>query len=186
MSFVVSQLNNKPLIDALLSAHPARPNTRKVLAIGHSLGGTASFAAANNDSRIHGAINFDGQFVEPFQSQPYRKPGMLVGRPDHEASDPTWDATWPYLRGKKAELHINGTQHGTFEDFPTLIPLFNLPDAAKQALVPLLGTISWQDMDRDMNSAVAVFVDLVFRGEARPLAEIETKYPNITIVRSDI
>lgn len=173
-------------MDALLSAHPARPNTRKMIAIGHSIGGTASFAAANNDSRIHGAGDFDGRFVEPFQSQPYHKPGMLVGRPDHKANDPTWDEGWPYLRGKKAELRINGTQHGTFEDFPTLVPVFNLPDAAKQALVPLLGTISWQDMDRDMNGVVAAFVDLVFRGENHELAEIETKYPNITIVRADV
>lgn len=124
--------------------------------------------------------------MEPIQSQGLDKPAMLVGRPGHEVIDDTWDIMWPNLRNKKVELYVNNTQHGTYEDFPTLLALLDLPDAVKQALVPLLGTISWNDMDRSVNGALSAFADLLFRGKTEPLKHIGHHYPNIAIVRSSL
>lgn len=186
ISFVVSQLRNSTIMQPLLKNYPGRMDLSRLVAHGHSLGGTASIAAARTDKAILGAVDMDGQFVEPIQSQEIFKPTMLFGHTGHDLGDPTWDQAWPHIKGKKIQLSINGTTHGSFEDLLRLTAQLDLPDALKEALKQELGTITWQDMDRDVNGGLMAFFDLVFSGRSADLKGINGRFPNITITRTSL
>ncbi|CEJ88397.1 hypothetical protein VHEMI04710 [[Torrubiella] hemipterigena] len=186
ISFVVRQLRNHTLIHPLLKNYPGRMDLSRLVAHGHSLGGMASIAAARTDKAILGAVDLDGQFVEPIQSQEISKPTLLFGHEGHDLGDPTWDQAWPHITGKKIQLSINGTTHGSFEDLLRLMAQLDLPDAVREALKQEIGSISWQDMDRDVNGGLMAFFDLVFNGKSSPLTGINSRYPNITVTRTNL
>lgn len=168
----------------LLEDYPGSLDLNRLVAFGHSLGGTTSASAARREKKILGGADLDGQFVNPIMSQGLDKPFMLMGVKDHAGHDDTWNIIWPKLQGKKVQLEINGTTHGTFEDLPTLVPLMNLPPQTQGPIAMLLGTVTWQDAHKSIEGGLIAFFNLVLYGKSKELKEIEQKFPNITIARS--
>ncbi|GJN86218.1 hypothetical protein PLIIFM63780_009797 [Purpureocillium lilacinum] len=87
-----------------------------------------------------------------------KRPGPLVqlGRPNHRAEDPTWNATWPILNGgggninssscaggPVVELSVAGTAHAAFTDRPLLLLAAGsgLSDAQRGVAAQLVGTM---------------------------------------------
>lgn len=185
ISFLVDQLHNKTLIGSLLRRYPGALDLNHIAVIGHSIGGTAAAAVAAYDIRVLGGANLDGRLVNPILSSGLSKPFLQLGRQNHTAEDPTWNQFWPHLKGKKSELAIADTQHGTFEDFLPLLALLNLPSEIEKVVQDNLGRITPKEMDSAINSALSAFFDLIFHGNATPLKNIN-RTPKISVLRSSL
>lgn len=140
---------------------------------------------AASDVRILGGANLDGRLVNPVLSSGLSKPFLQLGRQNHTSEDPTWNQFWPHLRGKKSELAIADTQHGTFEDFLPLLSLLNLPSEVEKVIQENLGRITPKEMDAAVNSVLSAFFDLIFQGNATPLKNIN-RTPKISVLRSSL
>jgi dienelactone hydrolase len=116
----------------------------RVAAVGHSLGGAASLAAAYHDDRVLAAINFDGRIIdEDLLANGIDKPTMIV----FDDFEPPYDYLndvgmtvanfWeefqvsnypPILREGSAPFHVvqvEGVEHqGLYTDLPFLAPMF--------------------------------------------------------------
>ncbi|OBT99953.1 hypothetical protein VE01_01826 [Pseudogymnoascus verrucosus] len=158
-SFVIDQLSNATAIAKLLPQRGARPfPTDRVAMLGHSLGGVAAVIAASQDTRIRGAINMDGTFLES-PSSGVSQPVLLMS---HGMADESWPATWPLLKGPKLWVDIANTTHQTFSDVPTLL------QAAGQdptALADVLGTIAPDEMRQILVAYTTAWMNGVFAGK---------------------
>ena len=176
-SFIVDQLSNATAMGELLPKRgPRALSPGRVAAMGHSLGGVTAVLAAGKDTRIRGAINWDGTFLDQ-PSSGVSQPVLLMS---HGMADPSWWATWPLLKGPKLWLNVANTTHETFSDVPTL-----LQSAGQDAtgLNGLLGTIEPAKMLKIlveystawMSGAFAGRLEWPLRGAGKPseFAELE-------------
>jgi dienelactone hydrolase len=67
--------------------------------LGQYLGGAAAIIAASQDSRIRGAINWDGTLFGSLPPSGLYKPIMFMG--EANGTDVSWVAAWPQLKGPK-------------------------------------------------------------------------------------
>ena len=146
----------------MLKGLPGSVDKSKIVTLGHSLGGASAAVAILSDRRICGGMDMDGQIFEPALSQGLNKPFFLVGRPNHNEEDATWNKFFANLRGSKKMITINGTVHGSFTDFPQLIQALNLPASASKAVQPLIGTVNPSDFENSLAKTVASFVKACF------------------------
>jgi hypothetical protein len=138
---------------------------------------------ATSDSRVSGAIDFDGQVSPPFRGET-SKPMMLAGRPGHSLQDATWNATWPYLVGPKAEVTLNETTHASFTDLPALVGLLGLPDNVRGQLGQVLGQIDPATLDQALTGLVSAFAEVAFVGAAKGLRDLQRQFSEIEVLRS--
>lgn len=140
VSFIIDQLGNATAVAELLPQRGSREFcTDRVGMLGHSLGGATAVHAAGQDSRIRGAINWDGSFFGSVPPSGLFTPVLLVSEELGNITDPTWDALWRQLNGPKLWLEVANTTHMSFSDALLLL------QAAGQdttAFGDLLGTIA--------------------------------------------
>ena len=177
-SFVLDQLRNTTAMVSLLPHRgPRLFRTGRVAMLGHSLGGVSAVIAAAQDTRLRGAINWDGTFLE-FPS-PLPQPVLLMS---HGMSDASWPAAWPLLKGPKLWVDVANTTHETFSDVPTLLQAAGQDTAA---LAGLLGTIDPGKMVRILVAYTTAWMEGVFRREeGGPLLEGQEpgRFPEVSIV----
>lgn len=183
---MLDQLHDRAVRDPLLANFPGGIALDKTVVIGHSLGGAAAAAVARSDRRVLGGVDLDGQLADPTKSLGLAKPFLLAGRPGHSAEDATWNAFWPRLRGPRMELAINGTQHGSFTDRPTLLSAFDFPAPARQALQSVLGSIDAKRMDVVLNGVLVRFFDLAMYGRDGPLRALARAFGEVNVTRSHL
>ncbi|MEU5164481.1 alpha/beta hydrolase [Streptomyces sp. NPDC020875] len=125
------------LLDRLTSRQPVWKHAgmidrKRIGMAGHSIGGASAATTMAGDRRVLAGINMDGAFWEDLP------PGGLNGRAfmmmgtDDEVHRPggidtTWDQMWPTLDGWKRWVTVEGSDHGSFSDFPLIQGHFGLP-----------------------------------------------------------
>ncbi|KFY36794.1 hypothetical protein V495_07605 [Pseudogymnoascus sp. VKM F-4514 (FW-929)] len=180
-SFVIDQLSNATAIAELLPHRRPRPfPTDRVAMLGHSLGGVAAVIAAGQDTRIRGAINWDGTFLEsPLEVS---QPVLLMS---HGMADESWPETWPLLKGPKLWVDIANTTHVAFSDVPTLLQAAG-QDATE--LAGLMGTIAPDEMVRILVAYTTAWMNGAFAGkEGGPLlhGQEPCKFQEASVVMKD-
>jgi dienelactone hydrolase len=181
-SFIVDQLSNATAMGELLPQRGARKfQTDRVAMLGHSLGGSSAVLASSRDSRIRGAINWDGTIFGSLPSARMSQPVLLVASP--RQPDPSWATWWSLLDGPKLWLDVANSTHPSFVDFGILL------EAAGQDLAPfagLLGTIPPTHLIQLMVSYTTAWMNGVFTGKVGgPLLEGKEpeRFPEVSIVR---
>ena len=160
-------------------------NATRAAFYGHSLGGATAAATMFNDSRIVGGLDMDGAIYGPVVQRGLDRPFVLFGRPNHEATDPTWDAFWPNLCGERFELALNGSQHGTFTDLPYVADLEGLRNQLPPGAVDsLLGTIDGKRAFEIVSQYVIRFMDHVLKDRGlKGFQKPDPAFPEVSIVR---
>ncbi|KAH8892644.1 alpha/beta-hydrolase [Thozetella sp. PMI_491] len=161
----------------------SRLDLNRVAMAGHSIGGsTAAAAMLSEPGRIRAGIDLDGQISHPVLDIGLDQPFMLVGRPNHTAEDPTWDAFWKQLsmRGApRALLAVNGTQHGSFTDVPTLLTAVGLSSSVTGPLGEILrgqfGAIDWTRVQGILSRVIVAFLEFTFSDGARVAPVLTSK-----------
>ncbi|RGP71698.1 platelet-activating factor acetylhydrolase [Fusarium longipes] len=162
ISFVISQVSQASFRKTALKGLPGVVDTKKIFALGHSLGGASAAVAALSDKRIRGGADLDGQIFEPALSKGLSKPFYLIGRPNHSEEDKTWKKFYSKLRGPKDEVAIKGTVHGSFTDFPQLIQALGLPESARQVVQQLTGEVDADYFEKFLSKKIVSYMGASF------------------------
>ncbi|MFJ7248051.1 alpha/beta hydrolase family protein [Kitasatospora sp. NPDC098652] len=161
-SFVVDQLTDRP--------HPAWRYARmidrdRIGMAGHSAGGAASVPALVTDDRIRAGVDLDGSMdYEVPESGIGGKPYLMIGHPLPGAEDASWTDSWPRLDGWKRWLTVDGTDHGSFTDYPLFLKALGAPQ-------PPETTITGQRAVELTRRYVGAFFDLQLKGIDQPLLD---------------
>ncbi|OBS17643.1 hypothetical protein FPOA_09379 [Fusarium poae] len=167
ISFVISKVLQPSFRRKTLKDLPGTVDSKKIVAIGHSLGGASAAVAILSDNRIRGGIDLDGQIFEPALSKGLDKTFFLIGRPNHSEEDPTWKKFYTKLRGPKKEISINGTVHGSFTDYPQLIQALDLPASTKKTVQQLVGDVDANSLEKFLSETFASFMAISFRSASK-------------------
>jgi predicted dienelactone hydrolase len=182
-SFIIDQLNNATAVAELLPQRgPREFCTNRVGMLGHSLGGSAAVHAAGTDSRIRGAIDWDGSIFGSLPSSGLSAPVLLVSEPLGNSSNPTWDALWPQLNGPKLLLEVANTTHMSFSDASVLLQAAGQDTAA---FGDLLGTIAPAELVELLVAYTTAWMEGVFTDKVGgPLLEGKEpdRFPETRIV----
>jgi dienelactone hydrolase len=180
-SFIIDQLSNATAMAEILPHRGPRPfPTDRIAMLGHSLGGAAAVIASGQDARIRGAIDWDGTLFGSLPPEGLSKPVLYVS--EANATDPSWVAAWPHLKGPKLWIEIANTTHESFSDAGTLVKAAGMDLAALEGL---LGTIDPGELVGILAAYTKVWMDGVF-GEKVSSALLEWKgmgrFPEVEIV----
>jgi dienelactone hydrolase len=181
-SFFIDQLKNKTAMGQLIPKRGPKPfETKRVAMFGHSLGGVSSVIAAGQDSRIRGAINWDGTFFKLPTGKGTSQPVLLMS---HGMADDSWPEAWPLLTGPKLWVDIADTKHQTFSDIPTLLESAGQDPAS---LGEVLGTIPPANMVKILATYTTAWMNGVFKKKIGGLllsGDEPNPFPRVTTVRS--
>ncbi|KAH8722862.1 PAF acetylhydrolase family protein [Phaeosphaeriaceae sp. PMI808] len=184
VSFIINQLNNATAISNLLPYRGSQKfQTDRVAMLGHSLGGAAAVAAAGKDTRVRGAIDWDGSFFGSVPASGLTQPVLYMA--EENATDPTWLSLWPQLKGPKLWVEVAKTTHMTFSDALVLLK------AAGQdtgAFADLLGAIAPAQLVRILVAYTTTWMDGVFKGKmggALLQGSEHNEFPEVSNVRKD-
>ncbi|KAM5341390.1 hypothetical protein ACJ41O_014421 [Fusarium nematophilum] len=183
ISFVISQIQ-EPSFQKKVKGLPGKIDTKRVVALGHSMGGASAAAAMLLDSRIRGGMNLDGRLFDPVLGKGLDRPFMQLGRPGHHSQDSTWVEFWKKLRGPKVELDMSGTVHGSFTDFPLILGALGLPSDVIKTLEPLVGSVDGEDLQEIISKTLSAFIGYVLEGEKAPLLKTIKGSRGLSIVKS--
>ncbi|WP_416875516.1 alpha/beta hydrolase family protein [Kitasatospora sp. SC0581] len=163
VSFVIDQLTDRP--------HPAWRYARlidrdRIAMAGHSAGGAATVPALLTDDRLRAGVDLDGtmDYLVP-ESGIKGKPYLMIGHPlPGGGEDESWLRSWPRLDGWKRWLTVDGTDHGSFTDFPLFFDGLGLPKGPDT-------TIGSQRAVALTRQYVGAFFDLQLKGVPQPLLD---------------
>ncbi|MFJ6622909.1 alpha/beta hydrolase family protein [Kitasatospora sp. NPDC091335] len=160
-SFVLDRLTDRP--------HPAWRHARlidrdRIAMAGHSAGGAATVPALLTDDRIRAGVNLDGFMDLPVpESGIDGKPFLMINNSgDDKAAN--WTESWSRLDGCKRWLTFDGTNHGSFTDFPLFFDAYGIPQPSGTTTSSLRGL----DLTRRY---VRAFFDLQLKGVPQPLLD---------------
>jgi dienelactone hydrolase len=183
-SFVIDQLSNATAIAELLPQRGPRPfPTDRIAMLGHSAGGASAIVAASRDSRIRGAVNWDGTIFGSPDLSRLSQPVLFMTHDN--TTDPSWLAAWPQLEGAKMVVQVANTTHETFSDVPTLLQAAGQSTAS---FADLLGTIPPAKMVRILTTYTTTWMNRAFAGkEGGALLEGQEpgKFPEVLILMKD-
>ncbi|KAI1764699.1 hypothetical protein GGR53DRAFT_492780 [Hypoxylon sp. FL1150] len=93
-------------------------NVSRCVALGHSFGGATAVQILANSSAVVAAADLDGFLYGPVIEQGTEKPVLVLGFPEHFATDdPTTAPGWPALYGWKRDFTVAGTVHESYTDY---------------------------------------------------------------------
>ncbi|XXH05328.1 hypothetical protein Hte_011753 [Hypoxylon texense] len=93
-------------------------NVSRCVALGHSFGGATAVQLLVNSSAVVAATDLDGFLYGPVIQQGTEKPVLILGFPEHFATDdPTAAPGWPALQGWKRDFTVAGTVHESYTDY---------------------------------------------------------------------
>ncbi|KAI1484567.1 hypothetical protein F5X96DRAFT_663738 [Biscogniauxia mediterranea] len=124
---------------------------RRLGVFGHSFGGAAAVQMLSS-SGVVAAADLDGYLYGPVVRDGTRKPVLVLGFPEHYATDDPDAAApgWPALRGWRRDYTVAGAVHESFSDYPVLADLLG-----GEAVGAVSGTRMLQIME--------TYVDAFFR-----------------------
>ncbi|MFF0306990.1 alpha/beta hydrolase family protein [Streptosporangium sp. NPDC004379] len=142
-------------------------DTRRIGAVGHSIGGNAAASLMAGDRRVRAGVNMDGTFFAPVPGsglggRPFMMLGTAAGH-SPGSEDVSWSRDWARLDGWKRWLTVKDTGHFSFIDIPVLGRQLGVTDPE----APLPGDRSAEIT----TSYVGAFFDRHLRGKAQPLLD---------------
>ncbi|KAI5200544.1 alpha/beta-hydrolase [Aureobasidium subglaciale] len=188
ISFLIDQLQSQCLRQSLFNNIADSKSLKKILMLGHSLGGATAAAVMQTDPRIIAGVNLDGSFFSSVMDKGLSSPFMIMS---HQAknltTDPTWTQAWSRFNGTKLAVTVNGTEHGTYTDMPILANTLGLQGNASEGLAALLGTMEGVRALEIVNAFVGQFFGFV-RGEEKSLvpADMTKNFPEAMVLDKQI
>jgi dienelactone hydrolase len=183
VSFIIDQLSNATAMAELLPQRGHRQlSTDRIAMLGHSLGGSTAVFAAGRDSRIRGAINWDGTIFGELPAE-LPQPVLLVSSSNR--SDASWTSKWPQLTGPKLYFTIANTTHQSFFDALSLMQAAGFDTAP---FADLLGTIAPTHLLRLMVAYTTEWMNGAFAGKVGgPLLQGEEpeRFPEVSIIMKE-
>lgn len=139
---------------------------------GHSIGGNSAASAMQDDPRLDAGVNLDGTFFDRVNGT-LGRPFMMLGTQQlHTPSggDESWPRAWRKLHGPRYWFTVDGSNHGSFTDFPVLKEQAGIEPG------PLTGRRSLSIT----RTYVGAFFDKHLRGRDRPLLDGESsRWPEV-------
>jgi dienelactone hydrolase len=183
--FIIDQLANATAVAELLPHRgPKVFDTTQFAMLGHSLGGSTAFTAAGLDSRIRGAINWDGTLYGRLPASGLEQPMLFIASP--RPQDASWVAAWPTLHGPKLWVEIANVTHQALLDG---LSLFEAAGARGPELNMALGSIGAAQLVSILSEYTAEWMKGVFSGQVGgPLLEGERgdEFPEVkTVMRGN-
>lgn len=83
----------------------------------------------------------------------------------------------------KVFLTVNGTKHMSFVDLPLVLSLLNF---APPGLEAAIGTIEGKRMARITDDILGAVTSFLFKGETRPLCQLEDKVEEAVVAERDL
>ncbi|RSL80963.1 hypothetical protein CEP51_006174 [Fusarium floridanum] len=186
ISFVISQVEKSSFQSKIFKGLPGKVDTKKTVALGHSLGGASAAAAVLSDSRIQGGMNLDGRLFNPVLSKGLNKPFMQLGRPNHRSEDTTWAKFWNKLTGPKVELAVNGTIHGSYLDTALVLKTLGLPKEIMKQTVPIVGSVDGEVLQKTVSELLSAFITYTFGGSKAALLKEVKGAEGVSVVKSQL
>ena len=119
VSLIMDQLSNATAMAELFPSRGPKPfETNHIAMLGHSLGGITAVLAAQQDTRLRGVINWDGNMLEIPSTCGVSQPVLLMSR---GIIFDSWEDMWTLLEGPKLWADIANATHFTFSDGQTLL-----------------------------------------------------------------
>ena len=165
-SFIIDQLGNATAMGELLPDRGAKPfQSKRIGMLGHSLGGAASIIAASQDSRIRGAINWDGTIFGSLPESGILQPVLLMSNGAINGSE-NYESYWPQMNGPKLWVTVANTTHQDFSDIPSLMQAAGLDTS----LLPpdTLGSLAADRMVQILVSYTTRWMTAAFAGKGGP------------------
>ena len=105
----------------------------------------------------------------------------------NDSTDQSWDDVWPLLKSSKVEVAVNGTQHGSYADFPILLDVLGLRSQLPAELEEEVGTIAGDRVLYILTTYTKAFFDFVrgrppYTGLQRPNKD----FPEVEVVHSKL
>jgi dienelactone hydrolase len=163
---------------------------------GQSAGGFTALQTMHDDPRLKAAADLDGTVgfdqadggpgLSPLAEDGLGRPYLLMGS---QASDHhtvrSWEALWSNSTGWRRDLHLRGSEHGSYTDLESLVP-----QLVKAAVLPNPAAqedTGWIDPARAVTAErayLAAFFDHELRGRDGGLLDRPSpEYPEVTFVR---
>jgi predicted dienelactone hydrolase len=173
---------NRRLPDGLRGAF----DLNRVGMFGHSLGGSTAAATMHDDPRVKAGVNLDGTLVGASAVAGSDRPFLLLSS-DHgtDPEDPTWDTFWANQRGWKAELRLNGSTHGSFNDGQVFYPqAARALGLSPEQVAELVGTLDPRRSVAIQRAYLRAFFDQHLRHrDSRLMHGTHPRFPEIEFVR---
>lgn len=190
LSFLVSELSNKTFTSSLFADLPATFDPHKIAAFGHSLGGATAAIATQQDPRVIGGLNLDGQiFGNVLENGFKEKPFVLVattrGQNSSDLALPGWDEFYKVVDARKMELAIKDTQHNAFLDVPLLLTALEIPTGIRPRLEQAFGMLDGRRLEMVEHKIMSGLLELLFHDKTETL-EALGKDPDIDVLKSDL
>ncbi|KAJ9608755.1 hypothetical protein H2200_006526 [Cladophialophora chaetospira] len=187
-SFLLDQLHNTTVTHQLFAGLRGSLDLGNIKMLGHSLGGATAAAVVLQDDRVHAGINLDGTFFGPVLQKGLDLPFMIFAHQGkNESNDPSWAKVWPLLNSSKVQVAIDGTQHGSYVDFPILLKTLGLKSARLAELEGLIGTVEGERMLDILTTYIKAFFDFVGGKPAYAGLQGPTKdFPEVDVIHSSL
>ncbi|OAP60397.1 hypothetical protein AYL99_05399 [Fonsecaea erecta] len=155
---------------------------------GHSLGGATAANAMLTKPRLISGLNMDGSVYGPAMNRTDRNPFTIFAAQQHnQSSDATWAAFWHELKGLKLQLQVNGTQHGTFSDYPILAKSIGINSTVIPQIVDLIGTIDGVRMMNILRRYIGGFFQETLESQkVRLLEGPSPQFPEVAFVNMSL
>ncbi|KAF2447527.1 hypothetical protein P171DRAFT_470780 [Karstenula rhodostoma CBS 690.94] len=184
--FAVSQLKRREVAAKVAPGVSCRFSTKRIVALGHSFGGSVSINLLMLDSRFVGGLNLDGN--QHGNITDTHQPAVLVGAagvtpyPHNSTTDPTWAETLRHLKGWKAEIGVTDIAHMGFSDLAYLSGIGALT-LSKEVADPLIGSLNGKRSFDIVSTYVKEFLDFVFYGKNTTLFDKPSQeFPEVIVV----
>ena len=162
--------------------------TKQVGAFGHSLGGATAADTMLLEPRIVGGLNMDGSIYGQATNKTQKNPFVLFAAGQHnQTDDVTWAAFWQELKGSKLQLQVQGTEHGSFVDYPVLANAIGLNASSNPILEPFIGNVAGIRMLHILRTYVGgFFQDVLESQKVQILQGPSPKFPEVLFVNGSL
>ncbi|KAF9773344.1 hypothetical protein IL306_008877 [Fusarium sp. DS 682] len=185
-SFVISQLCNETIVDAVFGDFPGTFNPHKVALYGHSFGGSTAAVTCQRDHKAVGGVDLDGPMYGSVKEEGLEgTPFLLVGTNMTSDPVPGWNAFYKKIDAAKMEMVVNKTRHYAFTDVPLLLTEYKIPTGSQDKVDEIFGKLSGRKIEKATNDIMVGFLDLVFKRDAKKLESIGKK-GSVKVLQSDL
>ena len=146
--------------------------TKRVGIFGHSLGGATAGNAMLVEPRLVGGLNMDGGMYGPAANESQKNPFTIFAAQHHnQSNDDTWASFWQELKGMKLQLQVNGTEHGSFVDYPILANSIGINASIVPEIEGLIGSVAGVRMLTILRSYIGGFFQEVLASKKAKLLQ---------------
>lgn len=179
--FVRQQMSNATVANKLFPGHLFVAGDVKAAVLGHSFGGAAAASTMLQEPLFIAGLNLDGSMFGPVLQAGLDRPFMLLGHENKtRATDPSWKAIWPQLKGWKKEFEVKHAAHYSFSDLPLITAVFGFQGKLPEDVGQVLGSVEVHHMMELIITYTTMFLDTVFKnGTTEELSGGNNMFPEV-------